>query len=205
MNRIILAIFFLVLSIIGTSQVTDFDYIDKIAENKSRHELLKSSFVESQNYSETDFIYQRMEWEVDPSVRYISGKITSYFKSKTDNLNEVEFDLYYNMNVDSIFHGGNKINHSHMGNKLNIPLETSLNTGDIDSVEIYYQGTPTTSSGFGTFTTNTHEGTPALWTLSEPYGVREWWPCKQSLVDKIDSIDIIVTTPHHSTSRQKIR
>jgi aminopeptidase N len=23
----------------------------------------------------------------------------------------------------------------------------------------------------------------------------EWWPCKQSLVDKIDSIDIIVTTP----------
>jgi len=36
---------------------------------------------------------------------------------------------------------------------------------------------------------------PVLWTLSEPYGAKEWWPCKQSLVDKIDSIDVIVTTP----------
>ncbi|MDX1285854.1 MAG: hypothetical protein R3182_12615, partial [Draconibacterium sp.] len=163
MNRIILAIFFLVLSIIGTSQVTDFDYIDKISENKSRHALLKSSFVESQNYSETDFIYQRMEWEVDPNIRYISGKITSYFKSKTDNLNEVEFDLFYNMMVDSVFHGGNKINHSHMGNKLNITLEAPLNIGEIDSVTIFYQGIPTFTTGFGTFTTNTHEGTPVLW------------------------------------------
>ncbi|MEP7170828.1 MAG: M1 family aminopeptidase, partial [Bacteroidota bacterium] len=34
-----------------------------------------------------------------------------------------------------------------------------------------------------------------MWSLSEPYGSRDWWPCKNSLVDKIDSIDIIVTTP----------
>ena len=40
-----------------------------------------------------------------------------------------------------------------------------------------------------------HEDTPILSTLSEPYGARDWWPCKQSLIDKIDSIDIVVSSP----------
>jgi aminopeptidase N len=34
-----------------------------------------------------------------------------------------------------------------------------------------------------------------LWTLSEPYGARDWWPCKQDLNDKIDSIDVYITAP----------
>jgi aminopeptidase N len=34
-----------------------------------------------------------------------------------------------------------------------------------------------------------------MWTLSEPYGAKNWWPCKQSLTDKIDSLDMFVTTP----------
>jgi aminopeptidase N len=34
-----------------------------------------------------------------------------------------------------------------------------------------------------------------LWTLSEPYGARDWWPCKQDLNDKIEAIDVYLTTP----------
>ena len=34
-----------------------------------------------------------------------------------------------------------------------------------------------------------------MWSLSEPYGSRDWWPCKNGLDDKADSIDIIITTP----------
>jgi len=41
----------------------------------------------------------------------------------------------------------------------------------------------------------THAGVPVMWTLSEPYGSRDWWPCKNGLDDKADSIDILVTTP----------
>src|SRR6185503_7002384 len=36
---------------------------------------------------------------------------------------------------------------------------------------------------------------PILWTLSEPYGSRDWWPCKNGLDDKADSIDIFITAP----------
>ena len=36
---------------------------------------------------------------------------------------------------------------------------------------------------------------PVIWSLSEPYGAKDWWPCKSTLDDKIDSIDMFVTTP----------
>ena len=52
-------------------------------------------------------------------------------------------------------------------------------------------------TGFGSFKMDHHNNglTPIISTLSEPYGARDWWPCKQSLDDKIDSIDILVKTP----------
>ena len=32
-----------------------------------------------------------------------------------------------------------------------------------------------------------HGGTPIIYTLSEPFGASDWWPCKQDLKDKVDS------------------
>ena len=45
------------------------------------------------------------------------------------------------------------------------------------------------------FTTSQHFGTPIMWTLSEPFGARDWWPCKQDLSDKIENIDFYITAP----------
>src|SRR5690606_8707583 len=45
------------------------------------------------------------------------------------------------------------------------------------------------------FTRTTHSGTPIIFTLSEPFGARDWWPCKQDLNDKIDNIDVYITCP----------
>ncbi|WP_303924021.1 M1 family aminopeptidase [Draconibacterium sediminis] len=169
---------------------------DKIALEESRNFVLKSNFIESQNYSLTDFIYQRMEWQVDPAVRYISGKVTTYYKSQTGLLNTVEFDLSDSLTVDSVLIRNNTATFTHQNNKLEVDLPESLLPDQLDSVSVFYQGVPPTS-GFGSFETSFHgsEFTPVLWTLSEPYGALEWWPCKQSLADKIDSIDVIVTTP----------
>jgi len=64
----------------------------------------------------------------------------------------------------------------------------------LDSVSIFYRGVPP-NSGFGSFETTTHADTPVLWTLSEPYGSRDWWPCKNGLDDKADSVDILITAP----------
>jgi aminopeptidase N len=46
----------------------------------------------------------------------------------------------------------------------------------------------------------THNGSPIIWTLSEPFGARDWWPCKQDLNDKIGSIDVYITAPSQYVS-----
>jgi aminopeptidase N len=90
----------------------------------------------------------------------------------------------------------NSVDFSREGDKLLLHFSEPLTLNEIDSVAVYYQGEPN-STGFGSFTQAWHgtDTVPIIWTLSEPYGAKEWWPCKQSLSDKIDSIDVFVTSP----------
>jgi aminopeptidase N len=39
-----------------------------------------------------------------------------------------------------------------------------------------------------------------IWTLSEPYGAKSWWPTKQDLNDKIDVTQVLVTVPENLTA-----
>ncbi|NQU31596.1 MAG: peptidase M1, partial [Bacteroidetes bacterium] len=176
------------------SQQPDPFLSDKMALQDSKRFIQKSSFTENQNYSFYDLTYQRMEWEIDPNVLYIKGNVTSYFKSEVENLTKIEFNLDLLMTIDSIIQNNKNVDYSRNKNKVIIELNTTLTEQQIDSVTIFYQGEPS-NVGFGAFSKTIHQNIPNIWTLSEPYGAMKWWPCKQSLVDKIDSIDIIVTSP----------
>ena len=176
------------------AQVDDVVFADKFADLEKNNVVRKLNFQENPNYGLYDIIYQRMNWSIDPNVRYIQGEITSYFKSKSDGLWEIVFDLSDVLVVDSIIQNDLTVNFLHSQNQLKIQLSSALQKEQIDSLKIFYRGVPA-ESGFGSFVKSEHEGIPIIWTLSEPYGAMEWWPCKQSLSDKIDSVDIIVTTP----------
>ena len=189
--RIILLIFF---PAFIAAQEKEYFFTDKIAREESNNFQLKSNFSESASYSEYDLIYQRMNWKVNPEIYYIKGAVTSHFVSKTDSLSDIEFDLHAELIVDSIIQNGRQLVYLNEGNKIFIGLSDTLSENETDSLTIYYQGEPG-DSGFGSFERSTHNSVPIIWTLSEPYGALDWWPCKQSLSDKIDSVDIIVTSP----------
>ena len=141
----------------------------------------------------TNVIYQRLELNVDPAYDSISGEVTTYFIPNT-GITFLEFDLSDTLSVDSIVYHHQLISYTHGGDIIHINLPATITAGTHDSVSIYYQGKPG-SNGFGSFVQSNHLGTPIIWTLSEPYGAKDWWPCKQNLYDKIDSLDVIVTTP----------
>ncbi|MEP7253016.1 MAG: M1 family aminopeptidase [Ginsengibacter sp.] len=145
-----------------------------------------------------DVKYYRCEWQVDPAIRYISGKVTSYFIVTTSS-DSITYDLMDNLVVDSITHDNQTVLFSHSNNSVTINFANTLTSGTLDSLTIFYQGVPP-NTGFGSFITTTHIGTPVLWTLSEPYGSRDWWPCKNGLDDKADSIDVFITCPLAYTS-----
>jgi aminopeptidase N len=147
--------------------------------------------IASANYTLT---YARCHWYLDPARRHIRGQVTHYLKI-TQNTSSITLDLHNSLQTDSVLYRGNKITFSRTGNHgLVINFPSSLPAGSLDSVSIFYQGDPGLS-GYGSFIQDQHGGVPILWTLSEPYGARDWWPCRNGLDDKIDSLDIVIHTP----------
>lgn len=166
--------------------------INTIAEAESKAyaaSLLNPEVAPSENY---DVKYHRLELKINPSVRYIIGKVTTYFQTLEANFSTIHFDLNEPLRVDSVLYKGKKISYTHANQVLRINLPTALAKSVLDSLAIFWQGEPD-NNGFGSFEQTNHSGAPVIWTLSEPYGARDWWPCKQTLTDKIDSLDMWVT------------
>lgn len=154
------------------------------------------------NTGNYDLKYHRLRLNVDPAQSFISGEITSYFVAK-ENLNTITFDLANNMNVSNVTQRGASIPFTRNGNEeLVVTLPQSQNQGVLDSLTVSYSGDPV-SSGFGSFESTTHNGDPIMWTLSEPFGAKAWWPCKQDLNDKIDKIDVYITTPRYNNQNEE--
>ena len=178
----------------GRAQAPDPDFNDKAAFNDSRVYQKSAAFTESADYASTDVIYQRLNFTVDPAVNYISGSVFSSVKFLKDDVALVQFDLNDVMIVDSVKYNQKKIVFEHSANKVSVALPSLAVKNSIGSVGIFYHGVPL-QNGMGSFVASTHNTNPVIWTLSEPYGAKDWWPCKESLSDKIDSIDVYITCP----------
>lgn len=165
------------------------------AEMKAASQLINMTV--NPNTLNYDITYHKLEFTVDPAVYSIAGKVTTTFTALS-NMNTVTFD-FYKKPVVSFVISSVKMNNvtlafSHNNShELVITLPSTLTTGNSATVEITYSGAPSTAEQ--AFTTETHSGAPVLFTLSEPFGARDWWPCKQDLNDKVNSIDVYITAP----------
>ncbi|HSD14479.1 MAG TPA: M1 family metallopeptidase, partial [Flavobacterium sp.] len=154
----------------------------------------RMNFRENPNTQNYDITYHKLEFTVDPAVHFITGKITTTFTALED-MSTITFDLANEMSVSGVRQGSVNLVFLQTGNnELKITFPTTQLSGTSNSVEISYSGIPPVN-GFGAFTISTHNGIPGMWTLSEPYGARDWWPCKQDLNDKVNSIDVYITAP----------
>ncbi|HBC05759.1 MAG TPA: peptidase M1 [Aequorivita sp.] len=154
------------------------------------------------NTGNYDLKYHRLEFTVNPSQAFITGKVTSHFVAK-ENMNTITFELVDNMTVSQVTQRGIPLSFTQNNDdEVVITLPQMQAQGVLDSLSVSYSGNPV-SSGFGSFETDTHNGDPVMWTLSEPFGAKAWWPCKQDLNDKIDMIDVYITTPRFNPSNEE--
>ncbi len=161
-------------------------------ERKSAFKLMNITVnPDTQNY---DITYHKLEFTVDPAVYAINGKVTTTYTALS-NMNSVTFDLANELTVSTVIMNGQNLTFVENGNnEVVITLPATQLAGTSATVEITYSGAPP-NGGFGSFVTTTHNNNPILWTLSEPFGARDWWPCKQDLNDKANSIDVYITAP----------
>ena len=189
--RLFTLVFFLFNSAILFAQTFE---LCKIMDNEMKQAKFKLNHKSNPATASYDIKYNRLELEINPEVKYIKGKVVTYFTT-TDSIDAILFDLTDSLRVDSVvYHSVNVSFKRTVSNTVSAILPAVLPSGSLDSIEVYYQGVPNTN-GLGSFVQSSYNGDSIIWTLSQPYGAQEWWPCKNSLTDKIDSIEIIVSSP----------
>ena len=196
MKKIYVLLFSLVISFVY-SQKSKYNSA-RIAESEMKSAAKLMNLQSNPNTANYDVTYHKLEFSINPSVYYISGKVTTTFKALS-NMTKVTFDLTNELNVSSVKSGAtNLVFVQNANNELVITLPSTLTTGNFGTVVITYSGQPATEGQ--AFTRSTHNGTPIIFTLSEPFGASDWWPCKQDLKDKVDSIDVFITAPSQYVS-----
>lgn len=188
-------IFCFVSSILFAQKEFDFNAFDKVIQQEIKHKKLTAttpiSLAPSENY---DVKYVRLFFNPDMQTGTLQGDATYYFE-KLNTTNNIAFDLHDSMQVLSVNWQNSVLPFTHTNNVLTVRYPSIRPLG-LDSLTIKFRGNPS-GSGFGSYVLQTHgpDSMPTLWTLSQPYGARDWYPCKMTLTDKIDSIDVFIQTP----------
>jgi aminopeptidase N len=175
------------------SQTKELEF-DKMVESESKSAASTMNVQVNPNTQNYDVTYHELRFTVNPNntTASISGIVKTTFTALA-NMNTITFDMATQLVVSSVTMNSVNLTYSQSNYELNINFPSTISSGTSASVIITYAGIPPTAEG--AFTRSTHNGTPVIYTLSEPFGARDWWPCKQDLNDKINSFDMYITAP----------
>ena len=155
------------------------------AEAASKARLLAASDLSlirrTPNQDLYDVTYYDLVLDLDPTARTLDGVVTVEARVLTPTLTS----------VSAVTSAGAATGWSRNGDVLTVTLDRSYVYDETVTVAVTYGGNPA-GDYFGW---SSYGGEHMIWTLSEPFGARDWWPCKDLNTDKADSLDITVTVP----------
>jgi aminopeptidase N len=159
------------------------------SRSKISHDFSFFKFRNSVNAGDFDINYYLIDLNINPAGKSIAG--TVLVRSKIVNsTNYVTLDLNSSLLVKSIKSGNKILSFNHKNDELTVNLDRIYNYGEVTEITIEYSGNPGS-----TFHFDSSNGMPWIWTLSEPYGSKDWWPCKNFPDDKADSVRLKITVP----------
>ncbi len=140
-----------------------------------------------------DVVYYDLDIAIDYTSQTVSGTVLARLRVDAASATEVDLDLAAGMNVTAVTQNGSPVSYVHVDEIITVTLDGTYMQDDLVEIEVAYNGSPPAS--YGSFGFDTHAGETLVWTLSEPFGARAWWPCDDWSDDKADSMDIRVTVP----------
>ena len=153
-----------------------------------------ASNAQMEQMEKYDVVFHQLNVNVERTSSYISGNVRTLAKSNIAQLDTFVFQLHANLIVDSVLGSAKqKLVVNRVADVAYVKLDQAVSLNNLADVQIFYHGTPPSDAsaaignGFSNKASPTY-GNQITWSLSQPYSAYEWWPCKQSLQDKIDSV-----------------
>ncbi|MEC8723595.1 MAG: M1 family metallopeptidase [Bacteroidota bacterium] len=163
-----------------------------------RQDTIRGSITSERSW--WDLTYYDLEVSVDPKSKTIDGKNSIHYKVLKTN-NSMQIDLQPPMQLTKAIQNGRKLKISHCGNAHYIHLEKTQIKYNIDSLTVFFEGTPRQAvrapwdGGFSW--KKDKNGTDFIATTCQGIGASVWWPNKDHMYDEVDSMKIRVNVPKH--------
>jgi len=145
--------------------------------------------------------YYNLDLNIDHVSRTIGGSLLCRVEI-IDPIDTLLLDLDDPFTIDSILFRKNGGSFSittftHSDEKIYIDIPEAVITGDMVSVQIFYNGAPRIASnppwGVGIVWEQTSTGAPWIGMTCEDEGADIWWPCKDHPTDEPDSMNMSFT------------
>ena len=189
----------------------------KVMDTVSGPRNYKHNFAERKKFSQADtlqgtlsplracydVLFYDLDVNVDPETKSIHGTNRIRFKT-TQDFSELQVDLFANMHISKILFHQDTLPFTRKFDAVFIRFPQVIRKDSIEEIEIDFSGAPqqpdmsTLSGGF--FWLQDKNGKPWIEVVSQGAGASLWWPCKDHLSDKPDSMHITVTVPSGLTA-----
>nr|WP_179339670.1 M1 family metallopeptidase [Winogradskyella ludwigii] len=150
-----------------------------------------------------DLTYYHLDIEVKPEDKFISGKNTIQYKVLKP-FQVMQIDLQDPLEIIKVLQDDKELKIQHEGNAHYITLLKNQTIGDINSIDVYYNGHPKEAKRApwdGGFSWKKDQnGKHFIATSCQGLGASVWWPNKDHMYDEVDSMLISVTNPKGLTN-----
>lgn len=147
-----------------------------------------------------DITFYKLDLSMTNTSTDLSG-IVEIHATAAQEIDSALLEFFSGFTINDVLVNGISSVYSRYGSLLSVPINTAQGNQFIISVD--YSGAPPTAAtnplgGSGmTNASSPSWGNQVTWSLSEPFSALEWFPCKQDLKDKADSVQVSVTVPNH--------
>jgi hypothetical protein len=149
-----------------------------------------------------DVLFYGFDVTIEPETQSVRGNVLIRYRV-VHPFDSLQVDLFDNMTIGKILFHGQELSYRREYNAVFIHWPATVAEGGVDEIRIFYSGKPQhpdmdmLAGGF--FWVHDREGRPWIESVCQGAGASLWWPCKDHLSDKPDSMSISITAPSDMT------
>ena len=149
-----------------------------------------------------DVTYYDLDLKIDPEKKLVGGLVKIHFRSVLP-VKQMQIDLAENMMIDSILDNNDqKLTYTRKHRAALVKMKNYVMIGNQSFIKVYYHGKPQIAKRppwKGGMVWKKKAGKWFCGVACEDDGASIWWPCKDHIKDKPDSIQARYTIPEGYT------
>jgi aminopeptidase N len=143
------------------------------------------------DFEKYDVKKYEIKLDINPDLKVIKGNVKIQFEVQENNFSILTLNLN-GLQIDSIVQINKKLIFNRNRNEINITLNQPLQSEKLDSICVYYHGSPIK----GMYFRNSKYNNMVIYTHNEPFDAQYWIPCKDDPSDK-SLLDMWITVPQN--------